>query len=492
MFTTNGRPLGIADAIQVVRVGNPDLTVRNGVAGAVAALFAVAGGQSVGREGPIVQVAATTSHEVCRRLNVPPTQARTLAAAGAAAGIAASFNSPLGGAFFAMEALLGTFAMEAFAPVVVASVVGTIVGQLLLGDRLAVRLPPMELGSPLELLLFPILGVVCGIVAVGQRWMLRVAARELERIPGPPALRTMVSGLFAGGVAALGLSGVMGNGYPLMERLAAGTAGFGPPLLLALLIAKMVATALAYSGKSGGGLFAPTLFVGAVTGAYLATGLDRMAPGFAPHPGVFVVVGMGAVCAAVAHAPVTMALMIAEMTGNYALILPSLVTVAIATAIGNAVDRRSVYVQALLDRGVALARPAERVHDVLKVAEVMRRTGFATATPDAGFDAVAGLLLGQRQDEVFVVREGVLVGVIDLHDVKELFLDPAKRAGVTAGSLARRDPTVRSEDPLTTVMETFFRTGLETLAVVDGERLVGVVTERDVMGALLGPQSKRA
>ncbi|MEQ1572493.1 MAG: chloride channel protein, partial [Myxococcota bacterium] len=375
------------------------------------------------------------------------------------------------------------FAVEAFAPVVVASVTGTVTGQLLLGDRLALQLPPMSLESPAELLVFPLLGVVCGAVTVITRQALRMSAEGLSRLPGPHALRPVVSGAVVGALAAAGLPHVMGNGYALMDDLVRGEVHLGLGLLGAVLVAKVVATALAYSGKSGGGIFAPSLFLGAVTGQWVGQVAAAVAPTLAPQPGVFAVVGMGAVSAALAHTPATMALMIAEMTGNYALVLPLLVTIAIATVIGNAVDPRSVYVQPLVDRGVPL-EPGGEVR-ALDVGDVAIRDGFHTVPPTLGFDPLWRLLRDDPDVPVLVTATGAAPRWVELRDLQPWLDDPARRAGLTASDVAKVAPTVRPDEPLAAALESLVRTGGRGVAVVGADgNVVGILTERVLLGVL--------
>lgn len=484
--TRSGKPRGIPDVVGAVRGERIPLDLRDGALSAAAAVLAIAGGQSAGREGPIVMVGGTVAAAIGDRLSLPAHSWRVLVAAGAAAGIAASFNSPLGGAFFAMEVLLGSFAMDAFAPTVVASVTGTVVGQTLLGDRLALGFPAFSLAHPHELLVYPALGLACGGVTVALRSALRRVGRALDGSPLPPWARPAVGGVAVAALAAAGLPHVMGNGYALLDAVADGSVALGPAVLAAVLVAKLATTALAYSGRSGGGIFAPTLFLGAVTGQLVGALAGRVAPWLAPSPGVLATVGMGAVAAAVAHAPVTMALMIAEMTGNYAIVLPLLVTIAIAVLVSAASDRSSLYVQLLLDRGL-LARPERDEHPVgaLRVGQVTARAGWVSVGPDAGYDEMVAHFLERSDDELFVVEGGRPLGLVDIQDLKRAMVDPSARPGTNARALLRPAPTARPEQPLAAVMEVFFRTGLEVLPVVDDEgRMVGVVSERAVVGAL--------
>lgn len=486
LLTRSHKPKGIPDVIGAVRGEQVDLDPRDGALSTIAGLLAIGGGQSSGREGPIVMLGGTVAAWVCHRLKLQPRQTRVLVAAGAAAGIAASFNSPLGGAFFALEVLLGTFAVDAFAPTVVASVTGTVVGQSLLGERLALAFPVLKLGSPKELLVYPVLGVVCGLVALLLRSLLRRSGELYETVPMPAWLRPTLSGVLVGLLAMVGLHQVMGNGYALLEGIVGGVVVFGPAMLGLILVTKLIATAVAYGGKSGGGIFAPTLFLGAITGQLVGEVTAMVAPSLVPQPGVLAAVGMGAVAAAISHAPVTMALMIAEMTGNYAIVLPLLVTIALAVVVAAAADRYSLYVQVLVDRGL-LVEPTTDANPVqnLRVADVMVSDGWARVAPTASFDDLASTFLHRREDEVVVVEEGRPLGLVDIQDIKQAMLDPTRRGDATARALCRPVPTVRTDTTSHEVMALFYETSLEVLPVVDADgKLIGMVSEHDLVGAV--------
>jgi chloride channel protein, CIC family len=486
LLTTTGRPQGIADIIGHARGAEPAPQIGNAFASTLAAVLTIGGGQSAGREGPIVQLAGSITSFVSAQAGIPVATGRVLAAASAAGAIAASFNSPLGGAFFALEVILGTFALDAFAPVVVASVAGTLVGQLVLGDHLALQLPAFQLKSSSEIFLFPLLGIACGLVTVVFRALVVFAQIQFARMPGPKLLRPAVAGLAVGLLAAAGMPDAMGNGYARLELLI-GVERPAVGFLLVLLSAKLVATALSAASRAGGGMFAPSLFLGAVTGLLCGRAFAFALPGVDPDAGTFAIVGMGGVAAAIAHAPATMALMLAEMTGNYAIILPLLVTIAIASLVSRVVFRHSLYVQSLLDRGVRLDRnPEELIVHGLHADDVLSERGYLTTRSDAPVAEVVRLFLDHRQDELIVVDpEFGYVGVIDVQDVKGFLHGRPSADHGTAAKLARPIAAVRADTPLADVMEAFFVSGVASVPVVDeGGRLVGVVTERDVMGTL--------
>ncbi|MCA9572331.1 MAG: chloride channel protein, partial [Myxococcales bacterium] len=428
-------------------------------------------------------LASSLASTVCRRLDVAPRRVRVLVAAGAAAGIAASFNTPIGGAFFAMEILLGSFALESFAPVVAATVTATVVGQALLGERLALSLPAFTLVSPIELLVYPVLGVICGLLAVLLKEVYLRSARLWTAMPVPAWARPLAPGLAAGLLGLVGLPAVMGNGYAYVEKVLEG-APVAPAVLVAVLVAKVLATSLSVAGRSGVGVFAPTLFVGAVAGALFGDIAQWALPGNVAPPGAYGMVAMGALVAAIAESPVTMALMLFEMTGNYRIVLPVLLTIAVSGLVFRALENGSLYIGQLVASGVELPRQREElVMYELRVADVMRRE-VVSLPVHAPFERLARKFLERRLRDVFVVdEEGRYHGLIDIQDVKGLLGQPHDELSVD--DVERRDvPSLRPDVALAEVMPAFFRHDLEELPVVDDDgKLVGVLSERDVVAA---------
>jgi CIC family chloride channel protein len=283
---------------------------------------------------------------------------------------------------------------------------------------------------------------------------------------------------------ALGLSSVMGNGYGYMDHVI--EVGGEPVIfLLVVLVGKMIATAACASSGAGTGTYSPSLFVGAVTGVLFGEIAHFLFPTIAGPAGAYGMVGMGAVAAAVTQAPITISLMLFEATRNYQIILPLLLTLAVSGVVSSILERGSLYVKQLEQRGVKLDRSREELvmYD-LKVDDVMRRGQHTTVLPEAPFRVLADRFLASRRDEVYVVdAQERLVGFIDIQDIKRLLADPSA-AGKT-GDLARSDvPTVQGQQPLADTLPLFYRSGLEALPGVDDEnRLLGVITERDVVGA---------
>lgn len=480
-LTHRGRPQGMADVLARVQLDEPSLSLRDGTVSALTAALAVGGGFSGGREGPIIQFASTLAARACRILGVRPASVRTLVAAGAAAGIAASFNTPLGGAFFALEIILGNFAVETFAPVVAATVTGTVLGQALLGDRIALHLPPFAFKSPHELPLYLLLGAIGAVVAHVFKRAVIAGSAKIATVAGPLWLRPSLLGLVIGVASAAGLHQVMGNGYGFMEDLLRGDHGVAGFLLL-LLGAKIVATSLTVAGRTGAGLFAPSLFIGAVTGATFGLGAHAIWPDHTEAMGAYGIVGMGAVAAAVLNAPITMALMLFEMTGNYHVMLPLMLALAASGVVSVGLRSRSLEEMELEEQGLSLARRRDAgvMHDIL-VGDIFRAEGFETVPEGTPLPEIVGRFLRRRVEEIYVVdAAGSYRGTVHLQDVKGAMADP----DATTEPRLRLVATVTPEESLASVLPRFFDAPGDFLPVVDrAGRLLGVLAERDVVAA---------
>ncbi|HND28863.1 MAG TPA: chloride channel protein [Myxococcota bacterium] len=480
-MTHRGRPQGIADVLARVQLDAPSLSFRDGMVSAFTAALAVGSGFSGGREGPIVQFASTLAAKACQILGVRPSSMRTLVAAGAAAGIAASFNTPLGGAFFALEIILGNFAVENFAPVVVATVAGTVLGQALLGDRIALHLPTFSFLSPWELPLYLLLGAVGALVAHVFKRAMVVGAARIAQHAGPLWLRPSLFGLFIGLMSAAGLNEVMGNGYGFMENLLRGESTSAAFLLL-LLVCKVLATSVTVAGRTGAGLFAPSLFIGAVTGALFGLGAHQLWPNHTEVVGAYGIVGMGAVAASVLHAPITMALMLFEMTGNYHVILPLMLALAASGVVSVALGSRSLEEMELEKEGLSLhkRRDSGVMHEIL-VGDIYRADGHETMLVGTPIEEVVRRFLGRRVEEIYVVdADGVYQGTVHIQDVKVALADPEGDHTLQL----RQVSTARTRESIADVLPRFFDAPGDGLPVVDDRGgLVGVLAERDVVAA---------
>jgi chloride channel protein, CIC family len=363
----------VADAIEARVNAGRTLAFWPGIWSAIITVVSLGSGASAGREGPIVHLGATIGTALCGRFHLPAAARRTLLACGAAGAISASFNAPIAGVLFAHEVILGHYAMSAFVPIVIASVSGAIVSQLWFGDIAAFTIPGYRITSYLEFPAFALLGIVCAAAAVLFQFALMGTDWMLRNVTIPLWLRPAMGG-FAVGALGIAYPEILGVGYEATD-LALHNA-LALQTLLLLLVLKTVATAITLASRFGGGIVSPALFVGAMTGGAFGVIAAGPFPELASSQGLYAILGMGAVAAAVLGAPISTTVMVFELTGGYTLALALLLTVSIASGLSLAVHGRSYFHWQLEMRGHMLqggphrhlARSV-RVRDFMEAAE---------------------------------------------------------------------------------------------------------------------------
>ncbi|WP_198410560.1 chloride channel protein [Cryobacterium sp. TMT2-18-3] len=307
-------------------------------------------GGSVGREGPIVQIGSALGSTLGRAVRMPESQLRTLVACGAAGAIAATFNAPIAGVFFALELLLRDFAARSFGIVVLSSVTASIVGRSILGDHPFLTLPTCTIVNSAQFALFAVLGLAAGLVAVGFTKTLHAVEDACDWAWRGKSewLRPVAGGLLLG-LLLFALPQLYGVGYPVLEKGVEG--GYALGFVALLLVGKIVATSLTIGIGGSGGVFAPSLFIGAMLGAGFGQVSGAMFPVFAGQTGTFALVGMGAVFAGAGRAPITAAIILFELTGEYSIILPLLLAIVIATGVSRVLSEDTIYTLKLRRRG---------------------------------------------------------------------------------------------------------------------------------------------
>jgi CIC family chloride channel protein len=450
----------------------------------LASALTLGSGGSAGREAPIVQIGAALGSTLGQLLRLPTRQMRTLVACGSAAGIAAIFNAPIAGALFAVEVILADFAAAQLAPIVIASVVATVLSRLVLGDHPAFVVPHYVLVSPWELGPYVLCGLLAAAVAVAFTELLCRVEDGFERLRIPESAKPAVGGLLVGAIG-IGVPHVFGGSY---GTVAAALDGQLPLAMLALLlVAKMVATALTLGSGGSGGIFSPCLVLGAVTGGLVGTFAHAWFPASTASSGAYAVVTMGAVLAAATHAPITAIMLVFELTQSIAIIPPIMAACVIATLVAGWWRRDSVYTMKLLRLGIDVF--ADRDPNVLKtlfVRDLIDREPERIRA-DASFRDVLDLVVRSRHNEFFVVDgKESLVGSISVAALRRvLFEEEALRRVVVAADLVESPPTVTEDDDLDTVSQLLSGCGAAGLAVLEpaSRRVVGVVHQRDVAEA---------
>ncbi len=449
-----------------------------------ATIVTVATGGSLGREGPLVRVGAALGSTLGRRFNLSGHRLKILVGCGAAAGIAAAYNAPVGGAMFAMEVILGNFALESFGPIVVASVIGTIISRTMISAYTAYSPPPYSaMTSGWELGHYLFMGLLIGIASALFILALKAAEKAFDRIPIPAWAKPAI------GFGLVGLIGVrfpyvFGNGYDTVNQVLREAIPLS--LVLVLPFLKVAATALTMGSGGSGGLFTPTLFVGSVLGSAYGSWCHATFPMSTSTPGAYALVGMGAMIAGTTQAPLTAILTIFEMTGDYQVLLPLMFSCAVATVVGRLLHRESIYTESLAERGVRVGgRVEELVMDRIQVRDLMRQ-GARPVRDQEPVEDVLKRLLAEGRKELFVVGANErFLGTISLAELSDYLGRPdALRQARAADVLYTDVPVLTLDDPLSEAIGRWSEVSRDRLPVVDAadtRRYVGELSAGDII-----------
>lgn len=479
------RPSTVADVIAANAFRSGRMSFRRGAKTALIDAVSIGVGASVGREGPAVHLGAALGGWLAKILRLTRTLSRTVMGCGVAAAVAASFNAPIAGALFANEVIIGHYGLSAFAPIVLSSVVGTMASRAYFGDYPAFIISQHPGISFVEIPAFAVLGVMAAVAGIAFIRGCAVVQEGAARVPGPAWLRPMLGG-FLVGLIALVVPQVLGLGYGVTDDALKGVLPLA--ILAAAFIGKLAATILSIGFGFGGGVFSPSLVIGAMLGGTYGTLVTQALPALSSGPDAYTIVGMGAMAAAVLGAPISTSLIIFEMTGDYALTLAVMVAVVISSVITKQVTGHSHFTFQLARRGIDLKAGFETaLLRAIRVRDVME-TACVTVGAGVHLPEVRARLLESRIGEVFVVRgDGSLLGTITLPDLSDMAFDAAFDDLITASDVARLHPPVLPVNAdLETALDTMHKVGEEHIAVVDSldtRVLRGWVHERDVVGA---------
>jgi CIC family chloride channel protein len=481
------RPLrghGTASIIEAVAQRGGVFPLGDTLVRALGTIVTVGSGGSLGREGPLVQVGAALGSLLGRRFQLTGNRLKILVGCGAASGIAAAYNAPIGGAMFALEVILGNFALESFGPIVVASVIGTLISRQLLGAYPAYSVPAhVTLVSGWELGNYLFMGLLIGIASALFILALRGAEKLFDRLPLPPWSKPVL-GFGLVGLIGIQFPQVFGNGYDTVNRVLREEVPLELILILPLL--KVAATALTLGSGGSGGLFTPTLFVGSVLGSAYGSWCHESFPGTTASSGAYALVGMGAMVAGTTQAPLTAIMTIFELTGDYPIILPLMFACAVATVIGRLLHPESLYTEALAARGVRLGgRMEELVMDTILVRDVMRE-GAPPVSDQAPLETVLKRLMDEGRKELFVVDgEGRFRGTITLAELSDYLGRPDDLKRIRAGEGLYTDvPVLTLNDRLSEAIGRWSQVSRDRLPVVDGRetrRFVGELSAGDII-----------
>jgi len=484
-FAREAKGHGVPEVMYAVALKQGIIRKRIVFIKALVSAVCIGTGGSVGREGPIVQIGSAVGSTLGQLFNVSANRMRTMVGCGAAAGIAATFNAPIAGSIFALEIILGEFEIASFSPIIISAVSATAISRHYLGDVPAFILPEYILHSPLEFPLYALLGIFCALVAVGFTLFLYRAEDAWDGLKFPEYLKAVAGGLLIG-TMGLVFPQVLGVGYGAIDLALMIKLSWWFMALLVLF--KILATSITIGSGGSGGIFAPSLFMGAMAGGAFGAVVHHFFPSVAASPGAYAVVGMGAVVAATTHGPLQAIMIIYEMTGNYKIILPLMVTCIISCLIARRLCGESIYTFKLIRRGINIRGGAEvNILSSMSVKNVMYHT--VEIVPETmNLKELADKLPKSRSNNFVVVNDkeeisGVLT-FLDYYD--KLFNEKLDDHMLVKDIMTPDVVTVSIEDNLDTALKKITSEDFSILPVVspdDPLKMLGILTRRDILEA---------
>ena len=479
---------GVPEVMEAVTSTGGRIRARVAAVKILASSICIGSGGSAGREGPIVQIGSTIGSILGQRFHLSQEWIKSLVACGAAAGISATFNAPIAGVFFAHEVILGRIFTRHFGFVVMSSVVASVIAHAFLGDLQSLSVPSYTLNSPWELGLYFILGAACALIAVVFIRTLYKTEDIFDAARIPEYVKPALGGI------AIGLIGLynpylFGVGYGGVEQALLGKIGL--IVLVALLLLKVLATSFTLGSGGSGGIFAPSLFMGAMFGGIFGNIANRLLPGVVAPSGAYALVGMAAVFSAAARAPITAIIILFEMTRDYAIILPLMLAVVVSTLIAHRLSPDGIYTLKLKRRGICF-HPQEET-DLLErvsVEEVMTRD-FPTVSPEMTLVQIADRFSKSKHHGFPVVdKEGTLRGMVTLADVEAKM---SSKDLTVADIYTTHLITAYPDETLHDVVHRLGTSEVGRIPVVDRKhpsQLVGVLRRYDIVKAYAKAISK--
>ncbi|UCD93663.1 MAG: chloride channel protein [Candidatus Zixiibacteriota bacterium] len=482
-FATEAKGHGVPEVMLAVARKGGIIRVRVALAKAVASAICIGSGGSAGREGPIVQIGSAIGSAIGQLFKMSQGRVKILVGCGAAAGISAVFNAPIAGVIFSLEVILGDFAIKTFSPVLLSSVIASVVTRSVFGDHPAFSVPDYSLVSAWEIPLYMILGGVCGSVAVLFTATLHKTEELFDRIKMQPMLKPALGGLILG-IIGVFYPQVFSDGYDTIKLTLYGN--MLVLLTLMLIFLKIAATSLTLGSGNSGGIFAPSLFIGAVTGGTFGYVIHYLLPEITATEGAYALVGMAALVAGTTHAPITAILIIFEMTSDYRIILPLMVAVVFSTLVARHIYEPSIYTIKLIKRGIFIKGGKDTtVLKSYRVSEVMDRE-FETIPADMPMARILEKIEASRGMTFIVTdRTGKFIGILSFQDLLSILTQESLNYLIIAKDIATTDyVAVYPDDDLETASKRLAVKDSKLLPVVNKEDpsiILGVLRREDLV-----------
>ncbi len=500
-FAREAKGHGVPEVMEAVAIRGGRIRWQVGAVKAIASAICIGSGGSVGSEGPIAQIGAALGSYIGQLLNLSDDRVKNLVACGAAGGIAAVFNAPIAGAIFAIEVILGRLNTVYFGAVVISSVTASVVAHIFAGDISVFTVPKYSLVTPWELLLYALLGAIAGVASVGFSRLLYWTEDlfdSMRRIPD--YFKPAIGGILLGVVGIISINqgnfpAVFGTGYDTITEVLFSRTTF--LIVLALFLLKLLATIFTLGSGSSGGIFAPSLFMGAMLGGAFGHLMHTMMPGATASAGAYALVGMAAFFAGATHAPMTAILILFEMTNDYRIILPLMLATVISTLLSSIVSHNSIYTLKLTRKGIRLQEGQDiDVMQAVLVQEVMS-TEIETVSPDMSLNVLSELM-NRTHHHSFPVTNPAreLIGMVSMQDLERAMMEGpilgkvVKDIATTTGIVS-----VFPDDPMWKALKKLGARNVARLPVVekDNEKvLIGVIGENDIVRAYNHAIARRA
>ena len=504
-WSKEAKGAGVPIVMEAVAFNEARLSARKGIAKGVASAVCIGTGMSLGRVGPMVVISSTVGSEIGQRTGKTVDETRTIVGCGAASAITTAFNAPLGGVLFAIELILAELRTKSFIPIVVAAVIATTVGRSLTGDVAAFdSIPSYKLGSPVEYPFYIILGLITGFAAsifIKLLSLVEVNIEKIDIIPVP--MRTCLGGLFVG-IIALSFPHILGNGFDVTSDLISLDSENGELIkgdsfdkidiessisgliifIISIMALKIIATSVSIGSGGSGGIFTPSLFIGAAIGAGMGLVLYDM--DIIGHPGAFALVGMAAFVASTTRATLTAIVLLFEMTASYEIILPLMLSCVVADAVCYVFSENSIYTSKLARRGINIDLGAgQDLMKMIRVKEAMSNE-VMTIKPDKPLEIALQMIEDTGHMSLPVVGDDEkLYGIITWTDIHTAALNHERH--LTVRDYCVTDLiTVNPEDTLDRALDCLGAREISHLPVVNKRQkdtLIGIITKDDIIKA---------
>ncbi|MCP4580993.1 MAG: chloride channel protein [candidate division Zixibacteria bacterium] len=483
-FASEAKGHGVPEVMSAVALKGGVIRPRVSIAKSIASAICIGSGGSAGREGPIVQIGSAIGSTIGQMFRLSGNRVKVLVGCGAAAGISAVFNAPIAGVIFALEVILGDFTIKTFSPVILSSVIASVVSRSFLGNSPAFAVPEYALVSAWEVPMYMLLGVFTGVVSFIFIKALYFAEDLFDGWKIPNMIKPAIGGLLLG-LLGLKFPQVFADGYEAVSAALHGEMVW--TLMLVLVIGKVLATSFTLGSGNSGGIFAPSLFMGAMAGGFFGSVMNYLFPEITAPAAAYALVGMGAVVAGATHATITSIIIVFEMTGDYRIILPMMIATVFATQVALRLNKDSIYTLKLSRKGIRLK--AGRDVDLLskiKVAEVMD-VNYQSIPRHLSLTGIMRLMDDSTENTFPVTDSDKLYGILSFQDLRSVLIQPVMPALIIASDIATREViTITIDDNLNDALQKFGHKDLNMMPVVDKDdptKLLGVLRRGDVMAA---------